>query len=153
MSFSLSDELLPPDLSGRLTSRGHELAVRVYFEDTDFSGVVYHARYLHYFERGRSDMLRLKGVHHHELSSGSFGEPLYFVVKSMTLDFQSPARIDDVLIVETVISGIKGVRVLMQQRILRHEQVIATADLAVLLINDAGKPRRLPNVLSDIFNS
>lgn len=134
-------------LSGELTSEGHTLPVRIYFEDTDFSGVVYHARYLHFFERGRSDFLRLKGVHHNELQKGVYGEPLFFVVKGMTLDFVQPAKIDDVVHVTTRIESIKGVRVLMKQFIQRENQLIATADVTVVLINENGRPKRLGDEL------
>ena len=134
-------------LSGELTTDGHKLPVRIYFEDTDFSGVVYHARYLHFFERGRSDFLRLKGVHHNELQEGIYGEPLFFVVKGMTLDFVQPARIDDVVHVTTKIESIKGVRLLMKQIIERENQLIATADVSVVMINEKGRPKRLPETL------
>ena len=134
-------------LSGQLTPEGHILPVRIYFEDTDFSGVVYHARYLHFFERGRSDFLRLKGVHHNELQEGLYGEPLFFVVKGMVLDFIKPAKIDDVVHVTTQVESIKGVRVLMKQVIEKENQLIATADVSVVLINENGRPRRIPDKL------
>ncbi len=76
------------DLPGQLTATGHELRQRVYFEDTDFSGLVYHARYLHFFERGRSDYMRLLGVYHNELAA----DGLVFAVKSMKLDFNIDLR-------------------------------------------------------------
>ena len=136
-------------LSGQLTPEGHTLPVRIYFEDTDFSGVVYHARYLHFFERGRSDFLRLKGVHHNELQEGLYGEPLFFVVKGMTLDFIKPAKIDDVVHVTTKIESIKGVRVFMKQVIEKENQLIATADVSVVLINETGRPKRIPEALVD----
>ncbi|MEP1443216.1 MAG: tol-pal system-associated acyl-CoA thioesterase [Hyphomicrobiales bacterium] len=135
-------------LSGELTPEGHKLPVRIYFEDTDFSGVVYHARYLHFFERGRSDFLRLKGVHHNKLQEGVYGEPLFFVVKGMTLDFVQAARIDDVVHVTTKIESIKGVRVLMKQIIERENQLIATAEVSVVMINEKGRPKRLPEALT-----
>jgi len=134
-------------LSGQLTPEGHILPVRIYFEDTDFSGVVYHARYLHFFERGRSDFLRLKGVHHNELQEGLYGEPLFFVVKGMALDFIKPAKIDDVVHVTTQVESIKGVRVLMKQVIEKENQLIATADVSVVLINESGRPKRIPDKL------
>ena len=136
-------------LSGELTADGHKLPIRIYFEDTDFSGVVYHARYLHFFERGRSDFLRLKGVHHNELQEALYGEPLFFVVKGMTLDFIKPARIDDVVHVTTKIESIKGVRVFMKQVIEKENQLIATADVSVVLINETGRPKRIPDALVD----
>ena len=135
-------------LSGALTADGHILPIRIYFEDTDFSGVVYHARYLHFFERGRSDFLRLKGVHHSELQEGTYGEPVFFVVKGMTLDFIKPAKIDDVVHVTTKIESIKGVRVFMKQIIEKENQLIATADVSVVLINEKGSPKRIPDGLT-----
>ena len=84
-----------PDLAGRLVPGGHVLPVRVYFEDTDFSGVVYHGSYIRFMERGRSDFLRLLGVGHHALDSGEHGESLAFAVRKLVVDFLKPARIDD----------------------------------------------------------
>ena len=82
---------LTAGLAGELTPSGHRLVARVYFADTDFSGVVYHARYLEFFERGRSDFLRLAGVHHTELADGKHGEKLVWVVTRMEIDFRAPA--------------------------------------------------------------
>ena len=128
------------DLAGRLTASGHELRQRVYFEDTDFSGLVYHARYLHFFERGRSDYLRLLGVHHNELAA----DGLVFAVKTMTLDFKNPARIDDILTIASEPETIGGARIRLKQAIRRAQTVLVTAGVEVALINAAGKPQRLP---------
>ena len=128
------------DLAGQLTATGHELRQRVYFEDTDFSGLVYHARYLHFFERGRSDYLRLLGVHHNELAAGG----LVFAVKTMVLDFKKPARIDDILTITTEPGEIGGARIRLKQTIRRDETVLVTAEVEVALINAGGKPQRLP---------
>ena len=130
----------PHDLAGRLTGVGHELSQRVYFEDTDFSGLVYHARYLHFFERGRSDYLRLLGVHHNQLAT----DGLVFAVKTMMLDFKKPARIDDILTIATEPEAVGGARIRLQQTIRRDETVLVTAGVEVALIDAAGKPRRLP---------
>ena len=127
-------------LAGQLTETGHELRQRVYFEDTDFSGLVYHARYLHFFERGRSDYLRLTGVHHNELAA----DGLVFAVKTMTLDFKKPARIDDILTIATEPGEIGGARIRLRQAIVRVGTVLVTADVEVALINAAGRPQRLP---------
>ena len=132
------------ELAGRLTGRGHELKVRVYFEDTDFSGVVYHARYLHFLERGRSDFLRLKGIGHGELIAGSFGAPMAFAVRHMDIDFLRPARIDDVLTVETETALLGGARVVLDQRILKGETVLLTARVKVAVISPEGRPMRMP---------
>lgn len=131
-------------LAGRLTPDGHALDVRVYFEDTDFSGVVYHARYLHFLERGRTDYLRLHGIGHRELMAGAFGEPMAFAVRHMDIDFLAPARIDDVLTVETTTSLLGGARVILSQRIVRDGTVLVTARVKVAVISPEGKPRRMP---------
>ena len=92
---------LTSGLSGALTPFGHRLMARVYYADTDFSGVVYHARYLEFFERGRSDFLRLAGVHHAELAGGSRGEKIVWIVRRMAIDFLRSARMDDILTIDT----------------------------------------------------
>lgn len=135
------------NLSGTLNGQTHHLPVRVYFEDTDFSGIVYHARYLHFLERGRTDMLRLMGVHHSELKDGAYGEPLFFAVKTMQLDFKAAAQIDDVLIVETNVASIKGVRLNLKQVLLKDEKTILAADVEIVLINADGSPKRIPKDL------
>jgi len=127
-------------LAGQLTETGHELRQRVYFEDTDFSGLVYHARYLHFFERGRSDYLRLLGVHHSELAA----DGLVFAVKTMMLDFRKPARIDDILTIATEPGPPGGARIRLHQTIIRDETVLVTANVEVALIDASGRPQRLP---------
>lgn len=134
-------------LAGRLTPGGHELQVRVYFEDTDFSGVVYHARYLHFLERGRSDFLRLKGIGHGELLAGRFGTPIAFAVRHMDIDFLRPARIDDVLTVETRTQQLGGARILLAQRITRGQEVLIEARVKVAVISPEGKPMRMPTAV------
>ena len=138
-------------LSGRLTEDGHELQARVYYADTDFSGAVYHARYLEFFERGRSDYLRLVGVHHTELMAGKTGEPVYWVVRRMEIDFRAPARIDDVLTVSTRVAEGGGARIRMAQEIRRDGQLLVAATVEAALINDTGKPRRFPREWLGLF--
>ena len=134
-----------PDLAGRLTDFGHVLPVRVYFEDTDFSGMVYHASYVRFMERGRSDFLRLRGVGHLALAEGEYGgSPLAFAVARMTIDFKKPARIDDVLAIETRVGKIGGAIIRLAQTIRRDETVLVTAEVSVVLVNTAGKPQRIP---------
>ena len=90
----------PPVNQGNLHEASHTLIERVYFEHTDFSGIVYHARYLDFLEHGRSDYVRLLGVHHSAMRDGSYGESLAFAVHRMEIDFRRAARIDDVLTIE-----------------------------------------------------
>jgi acyl-CoA thioester hydrolase len=133
-----------PDLAGRLVPGGHVLPVRVYFEDTDFSGVVYHASYLRFMERGRSDFLRLLGVSHGRLEEGAEGESLAFAVRRMEIDFLRPARIDEILQVETALADITRARIVLRQAVRRGAESVVAATVTVVLVNAAGKPRRLP---------
>jgi acyl-CoA thioester hydrolase len=131
-------------LAGALTSFGHRLLARVYYADTDFSGIVYHGRYLEFLERGRTDYLRLLGVHHSELADGKHGESIVWVVRRMEIDFKGAARIDDVLTIETRTAEISGARVRMAQIIKRGEDLLISATVEAALINNAGRPRRFP---------
>ncbi len=125
----------------------HRLAIRVYFEDTDFSGIVYHARYLHFCERGRSDYVRLIGVSHAELFARP--EPLAFAVREMTVTWLAPARIDDALVVETSFEAVKGARFFMSQRIRRGDQTLVSARMEAVVMTQDGRPRRLPTDVAD----
>jgi acyl-CoA thioester hydrolase len=137
-------DLLMAGLSGALTSFGHRIMARVYFADTDFSGVVYHARYLEFFERGRSDFLRLAGVHHTELAQGKHGEKLVWVVRRMEIDFRGSARIDDVLTIDTRTDAISGARIFMAQQLKRGDEVLVEAKVEAAIIGENGRPRRFP---------
>jgi acyl-CoA thioester hydrolase len=132
---------LPPT-SGQFDGKAHLLPIRVYYEDTDFTGVVYHANYLRYFERGRSEFLRLSGVSHTELRA--LEPPLAFVVVRMTIDFRKAARIDDALVVRTVYERVERARVHVSQTILRGPDVIAQAAEEIACIDLTGRPRRPP---------
>lgn len=138
-----------PDLAGRLDSNSHVLPVRVYFEDTDFSGVVYHGTYVRWCERGRSDFLRLLGVHHNELIDGD--EPAAFVVRRMEFDFRAPARIDDVLEVRTTVSSVRAADVWLNQVIFHDGKPICHAKVQVVLVSQSGKPQRLSGRLREAF--
>lgn len=126
----------------RAVPNDFSITVRVYYEDTDFSGVVYHARYLHFFERGRTEALRDAGVSHTELLTRE--EPLAFAVRKMTTEWIAPARIDDLLDVTTRFVDVKGARMRLEQEMRRGDTLIARADVEAACMNLAGKPRRLP---------
>lgn len=131
-------------LAGRLTATGHDYRARIYYADTDFSGFVYHARYLEFLERGRSDYLRLAGIEHTALSDGAYGEPLVWVVRRMEIDFIAPARIDDIVRVETNIAEISGARIRMAQRMTRDGAALLSALVEAVVVTPAGRPRRFP---------
>jgi len=129
---------------GEIEAGVHRLAVRIYYADTDCGGVVYHGRYLEFLERGRTEFLRQAGIHHHELAAGKHSEALIWVVRRMDIDYITPARIDDVLTIETRIISLSGARIHLQQQAMRGEQPLINAKVEVALINRAGRPRRLP---------
>ena len=118
----------------------HHFGVRVYYEDTDFSGNVYHAAYLHFFERARTEFLRTLGVHHSEL----IRDGIAFAVRSMRIEFDRPARIDDLLEVETRVDAISAARLALDQRVTRGGEAIARASVLVVAINRSGRPVRMP---------
>ena len=149
----MSGEAGVPGLAGELTPAGHRLMVRVYFEDTDFSGVVYHARYLHFLERGRTDYLRLHGIGHRELMDGRFGEPMAFAVRHIDIDFLRPARIDDILTVETSTVLLGGARVVLSQRISLGDAVLVQARVKVAVISPEGRPRRMPAAVARLLGA
>jgi len=141
-----------PDLAGCIIEDGggrrHVLPVRVYFEDTDFSGLVYHATYLRWCERGRSDFLRLMGNDHQALIAGAGGrEPAAFVVRRMHLEYLKPARIDEVLEVTTRAKDATAATLTLDQRISRDGIDLFTAEVMVVLISASGKPMRLSSAL------
>ena len=132
-------------VAGTISNGIHRLTVRVYYEDTDFSGFVYHANYLKFCERARSDFLRLLGVDQTSL----FASGGAFVVRRMNCDFLKPARFDDVLDVETTPGEAAGARFDLKQRVLRGDEVLFTAGVTAVFIDGRGRPKRLgPELLA-----
>ena len=134
-----------PDIgpsAGWLVGREHQLPVRIYYEDTDFTGLVYHANYARYFERGRSDFLRLAGVSHSDLLDRP--DPCAFVVTRLSIDFRAAARIDDALVVHTTYDTIRGPRMFISQTLTRGADLIARAQVEAACIAPGGRPRRPP---------
>lgn len=130
----------PEPSAGHIEGREHLLPVRVYYEDTDFTGIVYHANYVRYFERGRSDFLRLAGVRHAALQEMDAA----FAIVRMTLDFKRAARIDDALVVKTTYDSARGPRLFIGQRIFRGSELICAAQVEAACIDMAGRPRKPP---------
>ena len=149
----MSDPNPQTPLAGAIgPDRVHRLVARVYYADTDFSGAVYHARYLEFLERGRSDFLRCVGIRHTALAEGFMGEPHFWVVRRMEIDFRRAARVDDILTIETRTHELGGARVIMGQRLLRGaDKVLIEAKVTAALINEAGKPRRFPQGWLQLF--
>jgi acyl-CoA thioester hydrolase len=116
------------------------LWVRVYYEDTDFSGRVYHASYLRFLERGRTEWLRRRGFAHQDLAATS---GVVFVVRSLQIEFLAPAMMDDLLTVETSVGAVRGASITFHQRVVRGDKVLVTAEVLVASIRD-GRPARIP---------
>jgi acyl-CoA thioester hydrolase len=145
-----------PDLAGRLmigeSGRGHALPVRVYFEDTDAGGITYHASYIRWCERGRTDFLRLLGTDSRRMIDGTASfEPAAFVVRRMTCEFLRPSRMDDVLEVETRVKDVGGASATLVQVITCDGRRIFEAEVVVVLVAISGKPLRIPAAVRDAF--
>jgi acyl-CoA thioester hydrolase len=130
---------------GQIEGKTHVFPLRVYYEDTDFSGFVYHASYLRFMERGRSEFLRVCGIGHQELLQ--FAEPLFWTVRSIAIKFIRPARIEEALSVRTSVAELTGARMLLEQWISRGEEEMTRAEVEVCLISAAGRPRRIPDAI------
>ena len=135
-------------LDGEIRDGRHVMPVRVYYEDTDFSGVVYHANYLRFMERGRTNYLRLIGVDHAELWEAAKSEApgFAFVVRAMRIEFLKPARMDDLLTVVTAPEEVKGASMWLTQRVMRGEEVLIEARVKVACVV-GGRARPIPKAL------
>jgi len=128
---------LPPpfDAQGQ-----HFLDIRVYYEDTDFTGMVYHANYLRFFERGRSDFLRDAGVSHQSLLARD--DPAAFTLTNVEVDYKRAAKVDDLLTIRTRSMGVKGARMYFNQTCFRGDEVVADARITAVMIHADGRPMR-----------
>jgi acyl-CoA thioester hydrolase len=135
-------------LDGEIRDGRHFMSVRVYYEDTDFSGVVYHASYLRFMERGRTNYLRLLGADHGALFAQAQRETpgLAFVVRTMQIEFLKPARMDDVLVVETATVEVRGASILLRQRVKRGDEMLVEAQVRVACVS-GGRARPIPKAL------
>ena len=135
-------------LDGEIRDGRHVLTVRVYYEDTDFTGIVYHANYLRYMERGRTNYLRLLGADHRALFEAAAKEApgFAFVVRAMNIDFLKPARMDDVLEILTEPQEVRGASITLHQRVMRGDELLVEASVRVAFISD-GRARPIPKPL------
>jgi len=136
------------DLDGEIRHGRHEMAVRVYYEDTDFTGIVYHASYLRFMERGRTNYLRLIGADHRSLFEATEREApgFAFVVRSMAVEFLKPARMDDVLAVITEPEQVKGASMTLLQKVACQDDVLVEARVRVAFVS-GGRARPIPKPL------
>lgn len=136
-----SDALLDQPAAGRIVDGEHRFPVRVYFEDTDLSGIVYHANYLRYMERARSDMLQRAGIDqraHQEAGGGAYA------VTALAIRYRAPARLADALIVITRLQQIRAASVDIHQRVMLGTQILTEADVTAALVSPGGRPLRQP---------
>ena len=142
------------ELAGRLIAGGHAMQVRVYYEDTDFTGIVYHANYLRFMERGRTNHLRLMGASQQALFEQAQEETpgFAFVVRSMQLDFLRPARMDDVLDVVTWPVAVKGASITLAQEVRRDDEVLVKAEVRVAFISE-GRAKPIPKSLRQLMKA
>src|SRR5712672_687140 len=135
-------------IDGEIRDGRHHMQVRVYYEDTDFSQRVYHASYLRFMERGRTSYLRLLGADHRALFEATEKEApgFAFVVRSMTIEFLKPARMDDVLDIVTTPEEVKGASITLLQQCRRGEDVLCEAHVRVAFIS-GGRARPIPKPL------
>ena len=136
------------ELDGEIRDGRHFLRVRVYYEDTDFTGIVYHANYLRYMERGRTNYLRLIGADHRALFEATEKEApgFAFVVRSMNIEFLKPARMDDILEIVTEPEEVKGASTTVHQRVMRGDELLVEAHVRVAFIS-GGRARPIPKPL------
>ncbi len=140
--------VLSTHLDGAIVDGRHVMAVRVYYEDTDFTGIVYHASYLRFMERGRTNYLRLIGADHRSLFEATEKEApgFAFVVRAMTIEFIQPARMDDVLEVITTPAEVKGASATLKQYVKRGADTLIEADVKFAFVS-GGRARRIPEPL------
>ncbi len=136
------------NLDGAVRDGRHVMQVRVYYEDTDFSGIVYHANYLKFMERGRTNYLRLLGADQHALFAEAEAEApgFAFVVRSMQLEFLRPARMDDLLEVTTWPLEVKGASMTLGQKVSRGTEILVEAKVKVAFVSD-GRAKPIPKAL------
>ncbi len=129
--------------------RQHWTEIRVYYEDTDFTGMVYHANYLRFFERGRSNHLRDAGVSHQSLLDRP--DPAAFTLTRVEVDYRKAAKVEDVLRIRTRYMGTKGARILFSQAALRGDELVASAEITAVQIHADGRPRRpIPEMVAHL---
>ena len=130
-----------PAAIGQFQGLEHHFALRVYFEDTDLTGIVYHANYLRYMERARSDMLAAAGIDQRAVFEAGEGA---YAVREIALRYGTPARLSDDLVVVSRLAELRGASVRIQQRVMRGETIVVQAEVEAAFVLPAGRPRRQP---------
>jgi acyl-CoA thioester hydrolase len=145
--MSVSDPM-PAPATGRFIAAVHHFPLRVYFEDTDLSGLVYHANYLRYMERARSDMLRVAGIDQREAHEGGAG---VYAVTDLAIRYRRPARLDDDLMVVSRVTDVRATRCTIHQSVRCGAEELTDAAITVAWLTTQGRPQRQPSAWTDIF--
>ena len=140
------DDIRPAN--GVMRGRVHHFPLRVYFEDTDLAGIVYYANYFRFMERARSDMIALAGID--QRAAFETGEGVYAVAEA-AIKYRAPARLADELVVLTEIEAVRAVSVLIHQRVMRGDELLADARVTAAFLTPDGRPRRQPRAWLDAF--
>jgi acyl-CoA thioester hydrolase len=140
----------PPFTPGYFDGATHIFRARVYFEDTDLSGIVYHANYLRFMERARSDMLRLAGIDQRAANEAGEGA---WAVTDLAIRYRRPAKLDDDLIVISTVEAVRGASVIIAQRVQRAAEILTEGRVTAAFITPDGRPRRQPQGWADRFKA
>lgn len=140
---------MPVPATGRFIAAVHHFPLRVYFEDTDLSGLVYHANYLRYMERARSDMLRVAGIDQRAAQEGGSG---VYAVTDLRIGYRRPARLDDDLLVESRVTALSAATCTIHQRVRRDEEILTDGEVSVAFLTPRGRPTRQPKPWVAIFS-
>lgn len=138
---------------GRIAHGLHRYSLRIYFEDTDAGGVVYHANYLRFMERARTDMLRCLGIEQRQALEAPGPERGNYVVGSLQIDYKRPARLDDVVTVVSAVEALGAASCVIRQRIFRKDELLTDAKVTVAFVGDGGRPRRQPAAWRERFDA
>ena len=141
-------EPMPAPATGRFLSAVHHFPLRIYFEDTDLSGLVYHANYLRYMERARSDMLRIAGIDQRGEHEGGSG---VYAVTDLQIRYRRPARLDDDLMVVSRVAAVRSASCTIAQSVMRDDEELTNATITVAWLTPQGRPQRQPKAWTDIY--
>ncbi len=144
--------IMRPDLpyQGRFEGREHRFALHVYFEDTDFSGLVYHANYLRYMERARSDMLSRAGIDQKAAFESGLG---VYAVSELSIKYHRPARFDDDLILISTVEAVRAACVVIHQQVMRCDELLSATRLVAAFLSPEGRPKRQPTPWTQAFRA
>ncbi|MEM7570596.1 MAG: tol-pal system-associated acyl-CoA thioesterase [Pseudomonadota bacterium] len=141
------------ETSGWIEGKIHHFPLRIYYQDTDVSGIVYHAQYLHFFERARTEFLRVLGISQKTLDRDKPETYAAFAVRDLSMDFRRPAQLDDRLIIKTTLRQLKGVSCTLEQQVWREYTLLVRAQIRLVFLSVDLRPRRVPEHMHRLFQA